>query len=184
MKLCHSAVLSLALLALGCPALAQNPVPASSAASAAALARAEQARATLAQAAQARAAWAFFAGRFEIDAAPAAKVPAGTVWTLAPVLGGKYLEMQAVAYETDFRVTLAWDSLRKHYAMSLLDSGSGVLDVYKGPLQDGELVLTNDHGFRVRIQSQPDGWIWQYERMKDGNWLPSGPPVKARRVDR
>lgn len=132
--------------------------------------------------AQARAAWAFFAGRFEIDAPPAANVPAGTIWTLAPVLGGKYLELQAFAFKADFRVTLAWDSLRKHYAMSLLDSGSGVLDVYTGPLQDGELVLTNDHGFRVRIKSQPDGWTWQYEGLKDGSWRPGGPLVKARRV--
>jgi len=141
-----------------------------------------QAQSSAVSPADARAGWAFFAGRFEIEAAPAANVPAGTVWTLAPVLGGKYLELQAFAYQADFRVTLAWDRLRKQYAMSLLDSGSGVLDVYSGPLQDGELVLTNDHGFRVRIQSQPDGWIWRHERHKGGVWLPSGPPVTARRV--
>lgn len=133
-------------------------------------------------ASKARAAWAFFAGRFEIEAAAAAKVPTGTTWTLAPVLDSKYLELQTGANETEFRVTLARDSLRKHYAMSLLDSGSGVLDVYKGPLQDGKLVLTNDHGFRVRIQPETDGWVWQYERSKGDGWLPSGPPVCGRRV--
>jgi hypothetical protein len=132
-------------------------------------------------AAVARAAWAFFAGRFSIEAAPAAKVPPDTVWTLAPVLGGKYLELQARAYEADFRITLAWDSLRRRYAMSLLDSGSGVMDIDTGPLLNGELVLANDHGFRVRIQSQTDGWIWQHERRKDDSWLPSGAPVRARR---
>lgn len=133
-------------------------------------------------AAAARAGWAFFAGRFVVEAAPDAGLAPGTVWTLAPVLGGLYLELMDHAFKADFRMTLGWDMPRKRYAMSLLDSGSGVLDVYYGQLKDGEFTLTNDHGFRVRIQSQPDGWLWQYEYSKDGNWRPLGPPVRGRRV--
>lgn len=165
MKRRHALLSGFALPTLA--SAAQAPTPASAA--------------STPSATDARAGWAFFAGRFTMEAAPAAKLPPGTVWTLAPVLGGKYLELQARAYEADFRITLAWDSLRRQYAMSLLDSGSGVMDIYVGPLLNGELVLSNDHGFRVRIQSQPDGWIWQHERSKDGGWLPSGAPVRARR---
>lgn len=102
-----------------------------------------------------------------------------------PILGGRYLELQGHAFDVDFRLTLGWDAPHRQYRLTLLDSGSGALDVYGGQFDtEGQLVLTNDHHFRIHLRPRPDGWTWIYQGSRDQGqtWQASGPAQIARRV--
>lgn len=93
--------------------------------------------------------------------------------SLVPILGGKYLEGNSRGGGVDFRVVLSYDQQREAYAMAILDSGSGVLDVYRGSFNPaGELTLDNGHGFRVRLTPQGGGWQWtgEYTRDQGATW--------------
>ncbi len=91
-----------------------------------------------------------------------------------PVLGERYLEASGTRSGVDFRLTLSYNAVDKRYMMSLLDSGSGVLDVYAGDFDEGgRLVLENPHHFRAVLAPAAKGWQWIYEHSADGggHWV-------------
>ena len=90
--------------------------------------------------------------------------------SIAPILGGRYLEAEGHMQKLDFRITFGFDPTLKAYALLLLDAGSGAVDRYTGQLgQDAGLTLVNDHGYRWRVLKQRDGsWEMVYEASRDG----------------
>ena len=128
---------------------------------------------------------AYLAGEFEIRSERSAAETTPLRWQFRPILGGRYLELEGRYQGTDFRLTLGWDAPHRQYRLTLLDSGSGALDLYSGQFDDeGVLVLTNDHHFRVRLEPRPEGWAWVYQgsRDKGKTWQAGGPVQIARRI--
>lgn len=85
--------------------------------------------------------------------------------------------------KTDF----TYDQYREVYRISAVDSGWGIMDIYEGALEDGELVLTNlrvdtnfplDEGgalhFQLRIPVMGDERVMQIQMSTDrgANWRP------------
>ncbi|MGE0041497.1 MAG: hypothetical protein AB7V01_09960 [Vicinamibacterales bacterium] len=111
----------------------------------------------------------FLRGRWTGPAAQGASRAAAVPLEFRPVLGGKYLEAEGMMLQVEARLTVSYDTVEDRYRMTILDAGSGVLDVYAGTFDAaGALVLTNPHFFRVSLIPHEDGtWTWRGEHSPD-----------------
>lgn len=79
------------------------------------------------------------------------------------VIGKRLLETEGRMQATDFRMSLSFDSLKSVYRLALIDSGSGVLDIYEGDFDiAGTLILTNPDHFQWRLETSAEGWELNY----------------------
>ncbi len=123
----------------------------------------------------ARARLRFIEGSFRVSSAAAGDT--ASVWRFRPVLGGKYLELEAVQ-AVAFRVTVGFDSTSQRYRLSLLDAGTGAFDVYDGEFNaTGALVLQNPHFWRITLTPSPTGITWRFEHSADSGATWKGSPA-------
>lgn len=91
-----------------------------------------------------------------------------SIWRWRPILGGKYLELEET-FRVPFRVTVGFDSTAQRYRMSLLDAGSGAVDIYDGDFDaSGALVLRNPQFWRVTLTPTDSGMLWLFAHSTDG----------------
>lgn len=88
---------------------------------------------------------------------------------IVPVIAERYLRATGQQDGTAFELTFGYDEKRQLYRLSILDSYTGMPDFYQGNFnQQGILIMTNDHGFRLQIQAnQPQGWTAENYFSKD-----------------
>jgi hypothetical protein len=92
---------------------------------------------------------------------------ASAIWHWRPVLGGKYIELEEV-FKVRFRATVGFDSTSQRFRMSLLDAGSGAVDVYDGDFDaSGSLVMQNPQFWRVTLTPTARGIFWRFSRSTD-----------------
>ena len=84
-----------------------------------------------------------------------------------------------------FELTFGYDAKPQLYRLSILDSYTGVPDFYQGHFNEqGILLLTNDHDFRLQIKANPpQGWTAEnYFSKDDGKtWLLYGLHVAVKK---
>lgn len=84
------------------------------------------------------------------------------------VLGNRLLETSGNMMGADFRLSLSFDVYKSVYRLALIDSGSGVFDVYEGGFDSaGTLVLTNPDFYQWQLKSADVGWELNYLQSKD-----------------
>lgn len=88
---------------------------------------------------------------------------------IVPVIAERYLRATGQQDGTAFELTFGYDEKRQFYRLSILDSYTGMPDFYQGNFNEqGILIMTNDHGFRLQIQAnQPQGWTAENYFSKD-----------------
>ncbi len=84
-----------------------------------------------------------------------------------------------------FELTFGYDAKPQLYRLSILDSYTGVPDFYQGNFNEqGILLLTNNHAFRLQIKANPpQGWPAEnYFSKDDGKtWLLYGRHVAVKK---
>ena len=83
-------------------------------------------------------------------------------------LGGRLLETRGHMQNADFRLSISYDAMKSVYRLALIDSASGVLDVYEGDFDDQQtLIVTNPDDFQWRIRQQDGGWSLDFYQSTD-----------------
>ncbi len=108
---------------------------------------------------------------------------AAVIWRWRSVLGGKYVELEETM-NVAFRVTIGFDSTAQRYRLSLLDAGSGAVDIYEGDFDaTGALVMQNPQFWRLTLRPTERGLVWQGSRSTDrGATWRERPPSEFVRV--
>jgi hypothetical protein len=117
----------------------------------------------------------FLQGRWQMQpaqkTAKSAELQPGAPYQMeiVPVIANRYLRATGQQDGTAFELTFGYDEKRHFYRLSILDSYSGMPDFYQGHFNDqGVLLLTNDHGFRLEIKAnQQQGWTAENYFSKD-----------------
>lgn len=85
-------------------------------------------------------------------------------WTM----GHRLLETVGHLQNADFRFSLSYDALKSVYRVALIDSGSGVLDIYEGNFDASDtLIVTNPDFYQWRIKANDHGWDLNFHYSKD-----------------